>query len=225
MSSRWPQGQQDQRSPYGTYDGDWSQDDASEQPWQDNGWQSEDQKGYGDQWPPAQGSGRPAGRAAQAVAEPRAPERRQSRGRKADDFQSEWDQSGGGFGDDNDLEWISYLTGGRPVQPKPYEEDEPQQRSSGRQERTRSRRGRGRPAQPDPGPAASPGRRGQGPPPISAPFPVQPPSRSAPEDRAATTDPGRGRTAAPDPGYGPAATQTDRPTARKSRRGRDTDAW
>src|ERR1700683_1310927 len=139
MSSRWPQGQQDQRSPYDTYDGDWSQDDASEQPWQDNGWQSQDQPGYD----AAQGSGRPAGRAAQAVAEPRGPERRQSRGRKADEFQSDWDQSGGGFGDDNDLEWISYLTGGRPVQPKPHEEDEPQRRSSGRQERARSCRGRG----------------------------------------------------------------------------------
>ena len=40
-----------------------------------------------------------------------------------------------GFGDDNDLEWISYLTGGRTVAPKPYEEDEPQRRSSGRKER------------------------------------------------------------------------------------------
>ena len=245
MSSRWPQGQQDQRSPYGTYDGSWSQDDASEEPWQDNGWQSGDQTGYGDQWPSAQGSARPAGRAAQAVAEQRAPERRRSRGRTADDFQSEWDQSGGGFGDDNDLEWISYLTGGRTAAPKPYEEDEPQRRSSGRQERGRSRRGRGRSAQPDSGPASSPGRRGQGPPPISAPFPVQPPARSAPpEDRATTTDPGRGRAVAPDTGYGRAvapdtgygravapdtgygspATQTDRPTPRKSRRGRDADA-
>src|SRR6202050_4602211 len=146
-------------------------------------------------------------------------------GRKADEFQSDWDQSGGGFGDDNDLEWISYLTGERPVQPKPHEEDEPQRRSSGRQERARSRRGRGRSAQSDPGSAASPGRRGQGPPPISAPFPVQPPpSPSVPEDRAATTDPGRGRTAARAPGYGPAGTQTDQPAARRSRRGRDSDA-
>jgi hypothetical protein len=223
MSSRWPQGHQDQRSPYPTDDGDWQQDNGSEQPWQDDGWQAQDQYGYGDQRPSAQGSAHPAGRAAQAVAEPRAPQRQRSGGRAADSFQREWDQSGGGFGDDEDLEWISYLTGGRPVQPKP-DEAQPERRP-GRQERSRSRRGMGRSAEPDPELAAGPGRRGQGPPPISAPFPTQPPpSRSAPEDRAATTDPGRGRTVARDPRYGPDASQTGQPTARRSRHGRAAEA-
>src|SRR5208282_4548625 len=142
MSSRWPQGHQNQRSPYASDDGDWQQDNGSQQPWQDDGWQAQDQYGYGDQRPSAQGSARPAGRAAQAVAEPRTPQRQRSGGAGADNFQREWDQSGGGFGDDEDLEWISYLTGGRSVQPKP--DQAPPERQSGRQERPRSRRGRGR---------------------------------------------------------------------------------
>jgi hypothetical protein len=242
MSSRWPQGQQDPRSPYATHEGDWSQDDGSDQPWQDDGWQAQDQSGYGDQPPSPQGSARPAGRAAQAVAEPRAPQRQRSGGRAAGEFQREWDQSGGGFGDDEDLEWISYLTGGGggSVQPKP-DQDPPERRPS-RQERSRSRRGRGRSAQTDPGPELD--RGGIGPPPISAPFPAQPPSsRQAPVGRAApdqtaATNPGRalqqdygrdaapqqgyGRTGAPDSGYGQAATEA-RPAARRSRHGRGAE--
>jgi hypothetical protein len=222
MSSRWPQGQQDQRSPYATYDEGWPQEGASEQPWQDDGWQDPEQFGYADQWAQAQGSARPAGPAvAQAVAEPKAPQRPQPRGRAADNFQREWDQSGGGFGEDDDLEWFSYLSGGRSAQPKP-DEAPPQRRSSGGQERPRSRRGRGRSAQPDPGPATDPGRGG--PPAISGPnATLAPRSRRAPADRAAATDPGRGRAAAPDAGYGPAATETSRSAARRSHRGRPAE--
>jgi hypothetical protein len=218
MSSRWPQGQQDQRSPYATYDEGWQQEGASEQPWQDDGWQDPEQFGYADQWSQA----RPAGPAvAQAVAEPKAPQRPQARGRAADNFQREWDQSAGGFGEDDDLEWFSYLSGGRSAQPKP-DEAPPQRRSSGGQDRPRSRRGRGRSAQPDPGPATDPGRGG--PPPISGPnATLAPPSRRPPADRAAATDPGHGRAAAPDAGYGPAATETGRSAARKSRRGRPAE--
>jgi hypothetical protein len=217
MSSRWPQGQQDQRSPYATYDEGWQQEGASEQPWQDDGWQDPEQFGYADQWSQT----RPAGPAvAQAVAEPKAPQRPQARGRAADNFQREWDQSAGGFGEDDDLEWFSYLSGGRSAQPKP-DEAPPQRRSSGGQDR-RSRRGRGRSAQPDPGPATDPGRGG--PPPISGPnATLAPPSRRAPADRAAATDPGHDRAAAPDAGYGPAATETGRSAARKSRRGRPAE--
>src|SRR5260370_28970074 len=86
MSSRWPQEQQEQRSPNATYDESWSRADEGSQPWQDSGWhdpesqnagwQDPGQEGYAEQRAPAQGLRQPRGSAvAQAVAEPRAPRR------------------------------------------------------------------------------------------------------------------------------------------------------
>src|ERR1700733_4902311 len=130
MSSRWPQGQQDQRSGHATHDDEaWSQDGEGAQPWQDAGWQD---VGWGgpdqsEQWSPAPGGSS----VAQAVAPPRASARPDDRGQRssgrsaaqpasnpsASQFDQEWDQSGGGFGEDEDLEWFSYLGGGRSAKP------------------------------------------------------------------------------------------------------------
>ena len=184
MSSRWPQTEQDPRSPYATYDEAWPQDGGGEQPWQDDGWQAQDQPGHSGQWAQdpysgqwAQGSdwqgqtGRTAVAQAVAPARPRAGGR--SRNEAADSFQSEWDQSGGGSGDDDDYAWFSYLSGGRSAEPKPDEgrsgrSGRDSARRGGRPEKSRSRRGRARepeavtgpsgPAATDPGygPSATP---------------------------------------------------------------------
>jgi hypothetical protein len=167
MSSRWPQGQQDQRSPYATYDEAWSQEGGAEQSWQDDGWQAQDQHDYSGQW--AQGAdwqgpeqqsrgGRTA--VAQAVAPERTRAGRRSRNEPEDFYQGDWDQSGGGTGDDDDYAWFQYLSGGRSAEPKPAE-DRPTRsgrdsgRRGGRQERPRSRRGRAR----EPEPGTRPSRR------------------------------------------------------------------
>jgi hypothetical protein len=179
MSSRWPQGQQHQRSPYATYDQSWPPEGDGGQSWQDAGWQD---AGWQDpdpqQWSAGPGVARSGGRTAQAVADPWAPPRtgRQS----SDQDQRDWDQGAGGYGDDADLEWISYLTGGRSAQPKPEAVPSPRPdvsgigrreprhrdldrdrdrdgaaRRGGRSERLRSRRGHDRPEPADP---ADPGR-------------------------------------------------------------------
>src|SRR5258708_19126075 len=76
MSSRWPQEQQDQRSPYATYDESWSRAGEDPQPWQDSGWQDPEsqnagwqdpgREGYAEQWAPTQGLGQPRGSAVAA---------------------------------------------------------------------------------------------------------------------------------------------------------------
>jgi hypothetical protein len=201
MSTRWPQGQQDQRSPYATDDEAWPQENGGAQPWQDDGWQAPDQPGYADQWAQAQGPARPGG---PAVAEP-------SRGAAASQYQREWDQSGGGFGDDEDYEWFHYLSGGRSAEPKPDAVPSPRpgrdsaRRGGGRPERPRSRRGKGRPARDDPG---------HGEPTDTDPGYGR---SSATTGQNAATDPGFGRAAAgpagADPGHG-------RGTVAGSRQGR-----
>src|SRR3982074_3307559 len=218
MSSRWPQEQQDQRSPYATYDESWSRSDEGPQPWQDSGWhdpesqnagwQDPGQEGYAEQWASAQGLGQPRGSAvARAVAEPLAPGRQdhpsqpvapQPRDPAAGAYQQEWDQSGGGFGDDADYEWFQYLSGGRPAQakpaavpvqrpsapergrPDPRPERGEKTRRGARSERSRSRRAPARPAPADPG---------NGRPEFADPR----------FDRPERTDPGYGRADFPDP--------------------------
>ena len=64
MSSRWPQGQQDQRSSNVIYDEDWPQDGDGAQPWQDPGWQDAgwqdpDSRAYPGQWTPAEAAAQP----------------------------------------------------------------------------------------------------------------------------------------------------------------------
>ena len=125
MSSRWPQGQQDQRSPYGTtYDEPWAEESDGAQPWpdvswQDTGWQD---PGHGDQGPwasqPGASAAEPWATGAQDYADRLlgAPVRAPAGPQPSDhagDFQQEWNQSAGGFGDDADYEWFQYLSQGR----------------------------------------------------------------------------------------------------------------
>ena len=81
MSSRWPQAQQDERSAYAPYDEARRADDGSagwpDAGWQDAGWQDaglqqSDQGGWPAEagWSAGPGRAQPAGRTAQAVAEP-----------------------------------------------------------------------------------------------------------------------------------------------------------
>ncbi len=147
MSSRWPQGQQDQRSPFATYDEDWPQDSGGAPPWpdagwQDTGWQDPDPGAYPGQWAPADGTAQPGTPAdgtappgTPAVAEPWASDRQDYPGqpyaapdrpqatRQRDDhaepYQQEWNQAAGGFGDDADYEWFQYLGQGRSAPAKP----------------------------------------------------------------------------------------------------------
>ena len=56
MSSRWPQAQQDQRSPYAPDEEAWPPENGGAQSWQDDGWQASDPYGYSDQRSSAQGS-------------------------------------------------------------------------------------------------------------------------------------------------------------------------
>src|SRR5260370_36372124 len=148
MSSRWPQEQQDQRSPHAMHDESWSREGEGVQPWQDSGWQNPgwedpgwqdpDGQGYAEQWAPAQGFGQASGSGvAQAVAQPRArgrddhvrqPVAQQRRDPAAEEYQREWERSAGGFGDDADYEWFDYLSGGRSAKAKPA--DVPAQRPS-----------------------------------------------------------------------------------------------
>ena len=152
MSSRWPQDQQDQRSPHATYDESWNQDSDAAQPWQDAGWQDPDGGGYPGQW--SAGSAQRGTAVAQAVADPWAPARsddpyaapgsRSSARQPADQFQQDWDQGAGGFGDDADYEWFSYLSGGRSASAKPEATPRPGPPDSGRSRDKRRDRDRDR---------------------------------------------------------------------------------
>src|ERR1700728_1790299 len=141
MSSRWPQTQQDERSAYAPYDEAWRADDGSagwpDAGFQDAGWQQPDDQGgwpAQDGWSAAPGRAQPAGRTAQAVAEAWAPPKRERpSAARGNDFEQDWSQSAGGFGDDADYEWIGYLTGGRSTrQPKPDTASAPPRDGSGR---------------------------------------------------------------------------------------------
>ena len=230
MTTRWPQDQQDQRSGYAAYDESWNQDSDGGQSGQDAGWQDSD-GGYGGQW--SGGSARRGTAVAQAVADPWAPARsddssagpapRTSGRRPAGQFQQDWDQGAGGFGDDADYEWFSYLSGGRsePARPEADPRSGPGRSRDKRRDRgrdpdadrdqparrgLRGRRGHDRPAPPDPGRRPAPG---SGAPADSAdpgrPAPAEPGrrrhGRPAPADHdrpADLTDPGW--SAPPDPG-------------------------
>src|SRR5258708_35799843 len=129
MSSRWPQEQQHQRSPYATYDESSPREGEGVQPWQDSGWQDPDGQGYGEDWASAQGVAQPRGAGVvQAVAEPRAPGRQdqvsnpvaqQRRNPPADDYQREGARSAGGFREAADYEGFDYLSGGHSAEAKP----------------------------------------------------------------------------------------------------------
>jgi hypothetical protein len=194
MSSRWPQGQQNQRSPYAAYDEALPEGNGADQPSEGGGWQASGQSGYGDQW--AHGSARHAGPAvAQAVAEPWAPPRQDfdgdprrpsgpaPSGGGAGQYQREWDESGGGFGDDADYAWFDYLSGGRSSEPRPEEPSRREGRDPARRGPTRTERLRSRRAK-----AAETGQAGP-----SATDPGYRPSASPGQDAPAATDPGRGR--------------------------------
>jgi hypothetical protein len=123
MSSRWPQGQQDQRSPFATYDEDWPQDGDGAQSWQDAGWQDTgwpDPNADPGQWASAEGTPGPGTPAAEPWASaPGRPQAAPRSGDLADPYQQEWNQSAGGSGDDADLEWFQYLSQGRSAPAKP----------------------------------------------------------------------------------------------------------
>src|SRR5215469_5309327 len=132
MSSRWPQGHQDQRSPYATYEA-WPEESDGAQSWpdvswQDSGWQDSDHGNQG-QW----GGSDPGGAAVedpwgsqrqdyagqQPYAEPDRPAATPPSSAQTDDYQQEWSQSAGGLGDDADYEWFQYLSQGRSAPSKP----------------------------------------------------------------------------------------------------------
>ncbi len=204
MSSRWPQDQQDQRSPYAPYDESWNQDNDAAQPGQDAGWQEPDGGGYPGQW--SAGSAQRGTATAQAVADPwaparsddpyAAPETRSSARQPADQLQQDWDQGAGGFGDDADYEWFSYLSGGRSASAKPEATPRPGPPDSGRSRDKRRDRDRDRDGDREqPARRGLRGRRGHD---RSAPAPdldyAAPPDRDRLDD---VTDPGR-RAAPPD---------------------------
>ena len=110
MSSRWPQGQQEQRSPYATYDDAWPEENDGAQPWPDTGWQD---PGWPDPGPGDQGSwetsadGEPWGSERQddpdqPYAAPNRPSAAPPPGGPGGDYQQEWNQGAGGLGDDAD---------------------------------------------------------------------------------------------------------------------------
>jgi hypothetical protein len=122
MSSRWPQGQQEQRSPYATYDDAWPEENDGAQPWPDVSWQDPEPGDQG-QW------------ATSAAGEPWGPQREEYPGQPhaaadrpsaatqpsghAGDYQQEWNQGAGGLGDDADYEWFQYLSQGRSAPSSP----------------------------------------------------------------------------------------------------------
>src|SRR6516164_6300565 len=125
MSSRWPQ---DQRSPYATWDEARPEEGDGAQPWlevswQDAGWQN---PGHGDQAQWATDSATAESWAperedypSQPYAAPDRPPAAPQPNDHAGDYQQEWNQGAGGFGDDADYEWLQYLSQGRSAPSRP----------------------------------------------------------------------------------------------------------